>query len=209
MSGTFIGIPAGDGHVTGGLAFFLSNLPDGYKVGVYNQIRGLAYARNVIAEFFLDSDCDRLWFLDADVIPPSDVMRLTDVDADIVGGTYHQMMASPNRAQKSLRLIAGDENGKPLALPDDGVVDAGFVAFGCTLIRREVLEDPRMILDDTCRPRAFFQEIREANGRVTVTDDAEYCHRARSNGYTVKCHAGIRCGHDKWVDLSLVAGLAA
>lgn len=191
------------------LSAFLVNLAQraGFGIGIFNGLKGIAYARNFVAGEFLKSDYDRLWFLDSDVIPSENALDLLDVEGDIVAGTYPQLLTTMRGTHIRLSMIAGGEDGKTVDLPDDGVVDVGYVGFGNVLISGEVLRDSRMRLELDGRadePPAVFSESRFPNGKMHATDDAEFCHRARSFGYSVKCHAGIRFGHVKAVDLNLI-----
>ena len=70
--------------------------------------------------------------------------------------------------------------------------------MGATVIRRKVLEDRRLWLAE---PREdaipVFREISDAYGKLCVSEDLDFCTRARALGYSIWCHSGIRWGHLK------------
>lgn len=50
---------------------------------------GIAFARNMMATAFLDSDCDRLFFLDSDITwETGDLLKIAKMPVDFVGGCY-------------------------------------------------------------------------------------------------------------------------
>lgn len=188
----FVGVPAFGSWVHCSLLALVSELGDGFDVRVYGNNKGIPFARNFLANKFLDGRWERLWFLDADVIPSRDWRKLFDVSGDVVGGIYPMIRLEND----GVRWAAQDED-----MRTGGVVDADFVPFGNVVLSRAVVE--AMVYDWSVAPPAIFREHREANGRVKVTDDVEFCRRAREKGFTVKLHGGVRFGHWKMSDLAI------
>lgn len=185
------------------------------------------FARNTLVGNFLRTDASRLWFMDCDVIPNQDAIELLDVDADIVAGTYPILI----RAEKGPAILYGayvsdGEGYKYVGVSNDqGVMDVDAVLNGMTVIRRRVLEDRRLwhdpayvnpisgrstvLRDDEAPP--IFRTFRKPNGEQAVTEDFEFCKRAKDLGYSIKLKPNVRCGHVKLSDLedSLLFGEAA
>lgn len=192
--------------MTAGLAHFLTELAKKFSdmdFYVNTGVKGIPNARNRAAQTFLRSDHDRLFFLDSDVLPQDNAMELLEVEGDIVSGTYKQrqldLTRQSNDASLKINYIGRDLKRKLFDFELRRVEEASFVPFGCVLIRREVIEDSRMWIME--EPPAMFDEVWTDDGRCTVTDDVSFCRRARSLGYNIRMHTGIRFGHVKMVDL--------
>jgi hypothetical protein len=141
-----------------------------------------AYRR--LREIFLAGPYDVLWIVENDVIPPPDALeKMLAVDADIVYAPY-----CFRRGPTTLSVMQpGTRNpmtelGKSWArrFAAGEVVDSGGLGFGCTLIRRPVLE------------RLEFRS--EGGG-----GDADSCLAvdAPRAGFTQKTHLGVPCGHKR------------
>jgi hypothetical protein len=198
--------------INSGLAAFLLSLHSqgGFAVAIYNGLKGVAYARNVIVRDFLGTDYDNLWFFDSDTEPwveSLDPRILVDVDADIVGGIYPLLRLDPKTMAFQFHYIAGNQKGLPLPMPKSDEMDCYFVGMGCTLIRRHVFEDPTMLLDDLSDPPAFFREVYRSSGDLQVTEDFDFCDRANKAGFTVKAHTGVKFGHVNAVNLQVFHSL--
>jgi hypothetical protein len=177
------------------------------------------YARNLCVKVFLESDCSRLWFMDSDTMPPPNFTRLLLIDADIVSGvtpTWGNNQSdeppSPNltvfRYDPELRGLLHSE------FYQDGVEEVDAVGTAMMIIKRRVLEDMRMRLSPEYTafdgldsrlgggdPPAVFREVRKPNGAMNMTEDCDFCLRAKKLGYTIKVDHGIKCGHWKEVDV--------
>jgi len=188
------------------LAHFLIHLRKDprFTIILRGGFNGVPLARNRLTQYFLASPCDRLWFFDQDVNPSDRTLELLDVDGDIVAGTYPRVFDWGLTTE--FNWICGGKDGKQMYLPEDGVVDAGYVAMGCTVIRRHVFND-KMKLGDIKASGVtlpvFWDEVRDVDGRLKQTEDVHFCKRAVENGFSVKCHAGVRLGHMKYTDLKI------
>lgn len=192
---------------------FQTNIVEGYKP--------TEYARNRLVQRFLeDPEAVKMWFFDADVKPPiPQTMDLLGVQADIAAGIYPVWGSKPGE-KPTCRWTAYDRKpgGKFFHMDVEGLerpFHAEGAATGCMIIHRRVLEDPRMHLDghfehpltgekgmlSEDEPPAVFQWPRYPNGKTMMTDDFDFCYRARSLGYSLKIHPVVRCGHKKRVDL--------
>ena len=193
------------------------NHPFKYTVGTLSKLDGYAFARNTGAGNFLDSPCDRLWFMDNDTIPPDDIFSLPEVDGDIVTLPY-PFSGTMTPAIVNYRNIDDFSEGLEDVEPNsDGIADVKGTGMGCTIIRRSVLEDERMRLDtkyitgdgriadekdDKDAPPAIFRFLRRPSGRWELGEDYDFCIRAKRLGYTIRIRMKSICGHLKTVDLN-------
>lgn len=113
------------------------------------------HARNGLVEDFLKTDCDLMWFLDSDVIPPRHILDLVTMHGDkwlCAGAPYPVFMNQPGEVfrQIVITVYKGVNNKKsalaPAAqIPFEGVEWVDGLATGCLMIKREVfsrLEKP-------------------------------------------------------------------
>jgi hypothetical protein len=141
-----------------------------------------AYRR--LREVFLAGPYDALWIVENDVIPPPDALaKLLAVPADIVYGVYLFRRGTPviNVMHPHTRnSITDNPTAWAIGLRAGAVVDCGGLGFGCTLIRRPVLE------------RLDFRTL-DAGG------DADSCLAvdAPLHGFSQAAHLGVVCGHKR------------
>lgn len=137
-------------------------------------------------------DADFILMLDADVVPPTNILEIAGFDLDIV--------ASPSP------IWRGGEDGDPVitgAVPLDGteVVSVGedkllecrYVQGGAYCIAKRVFRHPEM--------RGAFADGFDEDGVVTDTEDYVYCRKARALGFRVWAALGYPLGHVKSVNL--------
>ena len=116
-----------------------------------------SYARNLACRAFLESGADKLWFVDADMMPTPRSLHMLTIDADIVSGMYMALKKSPDKMvyepQSLLFREPKDEYAAKLGFMPDYPADANDMVHeiaaagtGCMLIKRRVLEDKRMWL---------------------------------------------------------------
>jgi hypothetical protein len=178
-------------------------------------LKGYDFARNCAVKKFLDSPCDRLWMIDDDIMPTLDVFGILDADADIVAPLMPTLKW--DLAEKEFNFHVAYAAGAYWDLNDlstttnidissGGPVDVDMVGTGCIVIKRDVLEDPRMRYpsndlgpDD---PPAIFRYHRKSNGAPLSGEDEDFCVRARRLGYRVQLHTGIETGHLDFIDIA-------
>lgn len=188
--------------------------------------RPVQYARNKIVQTFLASDAQRLWMIDADMLPEGEIFALLGADADIVVPRMLALKRGQKNNQPRVEACAfaynrlGDKRFNSIIPTKSGVVDCDGVGTGCTVIRRKVFEDPRMRLDphyewqgEACtlgedEAPPFFRMLHAPNGRALRGEDLDFSWRAKQLGYTVRMVTGIACGHCKIVNLEDVARIA-
>lgn len=240
-----VAVPTIDGYMTSNLAEFTlalerasreSGSPVRFSTFFIGGLNPVEYARNVCVGDFLKSGADRLWFIDADMLPRASLAHLFQIDADIVAGRMLKFDhandikgSEAGIALCAMRYVEASGKFKPI-VPNNGdlaVQDVDGVGTATMLIRRRVLEDKRMWLDGKysglldkpgdCAVEGdglrfappIFRTTRKPNGEGIMGEDLDFCQRAGKCGYSIKVHLGAECGHFKPVDLDQVMDLAA
>lgn len=162
------------------------------------------HARNAIVEDFLQSDCDILWMLDSDVVPPTHILDLVAHHQDkwqIAGAPYPIYSTVPGNSNMSILYTVykgiddkSTQRGIYMAeAPQSGTEFVDGLATGCLFIKREVfakLEQP------------YFEF--KFNPKTRVITEGE------DLGFALKCHDlgikffvdyGMTCKHYKRVCL--------
>jgi len=144
-----------------------------WKQGDYRefQTRPISANRNKIAaEFLDDAEAEFLLMMDSDQMPQFNPLDFVENDLDVLG------WPSP-----TCRINDADPvpwfPRRPV--PGAGIIHTEYIAGGCMLIARRVLEAIK-------HPFAF--RYRE-NGLLELSEDIDFCIKAREAGFTV------------WVDL--------
>lgn len=107
----------------------------GYEVFTLGHHCHVDDSRNKIVWKFLQSDCEQLIFLDADVAWPAEcLLRLTQYDRDIVAGVY------PKRSAHDMEYPVHVAPGTLLLAESDGLVEVLGAPTGFMKIKRHVLE---------------------------------------------------------------------
>ena len=192
------------------------------------------YARNVLVGQFLRTDCEKLWFMDEDMLPTSSVARLLYSDADIIAARMYKF-DHPNPdagTQVGLGLCAMTKASNGLFSPlmpsvgENSVQNCDAVGTGCTVITRRVLEDRRLwfpnIVAEINKPvvdgnvdcgtgdyaPAIFRTQRAPNGKGIMGEDIDFCVRAKALGYSIQVDLNAVCGHFKTIDVDQAGFLA-
>lgn len=158
----------------------------------------LTHKHNCMRSAVLDLGYDALLTVEADMIVPPDALeKLAAVDADVVYGVYcsrsHPMVLTfPTIDGYKGRSISADVltyRGK-----FGGIIPCEGVGFGCTLIRRHVLEAIEFRRDVSTAMRRKF------------ADDWTFALDVKAAGFKSAAHLGVLCGHIqrdgvvRWVD---------
>jgi len=156
------------------------------------------FMRNCIVGMVLaDPTVTDLWFIDSDTQPSINAMSLLRHDADIVAGVYPIPDAEVGQVWSAYEP-AGEIYRKMTTLPD-APFEAGGAGTGAMLIKRKVLADARMRLGmgKEGEPPWVFRTVRSGSGACEMTDDLDFCLRARKAGYHILVDPSVRFGHVK------------
>jgi hypothetical protein len=196
-----------------------------FDTGFLSNTTPWDFARNQIVDEVLKDPrgFSRLWFLDSDIIPSPASLRLLLVDADIAAGPYPiwGKWGKDRKIEMQWSVYEWDEAKQGYLqpdMPDDGVLERDGAGTGMMIIRRRVLEDPRMsypreYVSFTGQRREFrdidpngvFCNRHKPNGQFDATEDLDFCYRAKNLGYTLKVDYAVKCGHIKSIDVLDVA----
>jgi len=192
------------------------------------------FARNLLCGGFLRSDCDKLFFIDEDMLPEASVARLLHSDADIISARMYKFDHQNPKEGKTVGLglcaMTRKSNGmyqpKTPELGEPAVQDCDAVGTACTVITRRVLEDRRMWFDNIyttvdgetidgneLRPDkefapAIFRYQRAASGAGIMGEDVDFCERAKALGYSIAVDINAICGHFKPINIDEAGYLA-
>lgn len=164
-------------------AIYDLEVPDGYETDFqffygYNidQIRNLI-ASHVIAKY------DYLLSIDSDIVMPKHTLKtFLDHDKDIVTGMYIQRIPNTH----ALELY--DREGR---IPYDKIKDKGLVeiegcGFGCVLVKSEVFKAVGY-------PQFVYHSA--LDHKNTISEDTDFCRKAKDKGFKVWVDTNIKCGH--------------
>lgn len=95
---------------------------------------GIARSRNQLTAAFLRGDCDKLLFIDCDLIfGPDQIARIISHDEDVVGGLY------PKKQEGRLEWVI-NSIVPPEPMRADGLQRVAYIGTGFICIRRGVFE---------------------------------------------------------------------
>lgn len=162
------------------------------------------FARNSMVKDFLATDCDVMWFLDSDVLPPDNVLDLVTEHWDkwqAAGCPYPVFMTVGNKEDDIKQVVMAmykksEETGgmHACAVPTGG--GTGFVdgiATGCIFLKRSVFEGME---------EPYFEFKYDAKTRHIIEgEDLGFCFKLAKRGIQFFTDYSMVCGHEKKVDL--------
>jgi GT2 family glycosyltransferase len=165
------------------------------------------FARNAVVEEFLATDCDVLWFLDSDIVPPNNIGDLltTYLDQWEVAGAPYPVWMQPDGAQGQQVVFCVYTRGQAGGLhaqncPTEGLAMVDGLATGCMFIKREIfskLEKP------------YFEfKFAPATRQMTEGEDLGFCLKVNNLGHKFFVDFSTVCRHYKTVDLTEVNNYA-
>ena len=201
MARIFVALPVSGGYypemISSMFKLFLEN-PGGHTFVPHpmSDESLISRARSKLASFFLDTDCDFLLSIDADMEFPVDAVdRLVRHDKDIVAAPY-PVKTTPTRWAVAFNGAA------PTYV--EGLLPVRYVSTGFSLVKRRVVEA-------LCTPDLRYYEAEEARhhyaiylpllhesetgSRLYLSEDYAFCQRAKDKGYEIFCDFDIRLRH--------------
>lgn len=159
------------------------------------------FARNMLVEDFLASDCDVMWFLDSDITPNKQILDLIACHWDkwqVAGATYPIFMTPPGGDIPEVVFTCYQKNEQTGALalnavPKEGVGFVDGLATGCLFIKREVFSQ----LEKPYFEFKFHPETRA----LEEGEDLGFCRKLAQLGIKVFTDFTMVCKHQKTVDL--------
>lgn len=158
-------------------------------------------ARNSYVEQFLQSDCDILFFLDSDVVPPERLFDLIVEHGDkwkLAGAPYPVWMHQEGFEGPQVTFTVytdptGGNKLSPAAIPPSGLEFVNGIATGCIFIHREVIEK-------LAKPYFEFKYNPETR-EMTEGEDLGFCRKINDLGYKFFVDYSMLCHHFKRVSL--------
>jgi len=148
------------------------------------------HARSQGCQRTLETGHEYMFFLDDDVIPPSDIIpRLMARNKDIVGGLYYrrQLPAAPvmmTETEQGTQWICDYQPGS--------LVEADLIGSGCLLVKRKVLEImPPPWFEWKCDPFRWP----DLKPFERCSEDYDFCRKARALGFKLYVDTSIQCHH--------------
>lgn len=143
----------------------------GYRV---DQVRNLIASRVV-------EGYDYLFAVDHDVVfTPDTLERLLAHKRDVVCGVYRQ------RVEREFIEVYDLDLKRTSMDRLDGLTEVGACGFGCVLV------DARVFREVGYPQFEYHHALDHAD---TLSEDVDFCMKARSKGFRVWCDPSIRCGH--------------
>ncbi len=216
----YIAIPTLDGRIEAGLTHLLclaermnadERCPWWFQKELFVGYSPVDWMRNAIFQSFLESDCDRLWMLDADILPPPSAFEILTLKDPIVAGQVTGYKMADDGRGIVLQVCAYEWQDGTLAsiIPTDEDREIGAAGAGCLVVGRDVLEDERMRVcadppeserDDDWAP-AIYQVQTQPWGRLVDTGDVDFCRRAVQCGYRIRLWGKEMFGQRESLDL--------
>jgi hypothetical protein len=160
------------------------------------------YARNKYVEQFLATDCDLIWFLDSDIVPPERVLDLVTEHYDkwsLAGAPYPVWMTIPGYDTQQVvfcvyRKLPGDDKLHAAKVPEEGGLDfVEGLATGCLFIKREVIQK-------MTKPYFEFKYHPETR-EIVEGEDLGFCRKVGDLGYSFFIDYSMLCHHYKKISL--------
>ena len=142
------------------------------------------WARNRMADYAIEAECDRLLFLDSDMqFEPDLFQRLTqrmEEGCDIITGLCF------TRAEPIVPAIFKfDDDGKlvnMLDYPRDSLIEVDACGMAACMIKTDVLKSVKEEFGAPFNPAA-------------LSEDIAFCIRAKAQGAKIWCDTSVKLGH--------------
>lgn len=168
-----------------------------YVVDMFVKEKRVDVAKNELCQAALDNNCDWIFLLDDDVLPPPNtIMKMINLwrnreDCQIINGVYW------SKSEPPLPLIFRDHmRGSYLDWHVGDLIEADAAGAGCTFIDTDVLrkmEKPWFSVNYTYRPKDADPKPDKPD--FSTTEDLYFYHNARKLGYKVWVDTSIQCIH--------------
>lgn len=170
-------------------------------------------ARNAIVTKFLNSTCDRLLFIDSDIVfEPDDVFALLDKDLPVICGMYPKKSICPNMVRDN--VVGGKDdilkfssklaiNIKAGGLVNDTIIELLDAPTGFMCIKKEVFENLKS------KVQSYYSDISGYPYKTQMfnffgigvqhdrflSEDYWFCRLCQENGISVYGHLKVILKH--------------
>jgi len=158
-------------------------IPEGYET-TFQYFYGyrVDQVRNLIADWTIKG-FDYLFAVDHDItFAPDTLKKLLSHNVPIVSGVYRQRLPVHKIEIYDLNLQRMDIKD----IYNKGLIEIGGCGFGCVLVQKEVMADIGY-------PQFEYHVTRDF--AHTLSEDNDFCIKARNKGYKIYCDSSVMCGH--------------
>lgn len=194
-----VGIPAGRDFHALTVKSLIETFTKCQTMGIPAQLALVAgnaviqWARDEVIDLFLQSDCNRLFWIDSDIVwNPNDFMRMLALSQkrDIVCATY------PAKKEPTTFYINHDP---PLVSDDLGLFEVKGVGLGFTVMSRKVVEklvefSPKAVDQITGKQIAQVFRVGMKDG-TRIGEDMAFFEDARNFGFKVYLDPLVKLKH--------------
>jgi FkbM family methyltransferase len=163
-------------------------VPPGYETNFqYFYGYNVDQVRNLIADWVVKG-YDYLFSVDSDIaFAPDTLVRLLAHDKDVVSGLYIQRIPGEHILEIYEHTATGGVTQMPYGkLKGKSLVEVAGCGFGCVLVKAEVMREigyPQF---------KYYSALDHSN---TVSEDVDFCRKARSKGFKIWADPNILCRH--------------
>lgn len=139
--------------------------------------------RNLMVHYAVQNNFDYVFCVDSDIVLPRNALvKLLSHKKDIVSGIYRQRVLD----QTLPEIYINGQRASEEDLAKDQLLEVDSCGFGCTLITTELIKKigyPQFV---------YHSSI---DFKDTVSEDTDFCIKARERQSKVYVDTSIRCGH--------------
>lgn len=165
------------------------------QLGMVTGSAVIQWARDEVADLFLQSDANRLFWIDSDMVwQPEDFIRLLALSTrrGVVCAAYPAKRDQPT-------FFVNYDKAQPLERDELGLLDINGVGLGFTVMTREVVESLAARSDrvaDEISGKSMASIFRiDTNGRNRRGEDMAFFSDIRNAGYRVCLDPSVNLGH--------------
>jgi len=153
-----------------------------------------AMGRNQLAQDFMESDCDRLVFLDADVtFEAGDLVKIAHFKEDFVGGAYRFKLSSESYP------VGWNLDNKDLVATESGLLDVWSLPAGFMSLSRKVFEKlkekyPEREYEHFGKKAHCYFQMAFLDGNL-YGEDSLFCKEWRDLGEKVYLYPELKLTH--------------
>jgi len=152
--------------------------------------------RNILIKRFLKSDYEWLLFVDADTVPPPNILDMTENKVNICSGVYYVWLKNNLVPLIMKRVSSGDYNILAnFVSAEHYLIEVDGIGGGALLINRKVFE--------RLKP-PYFLVIYGNDGIRVKGNDFYFCEKAKKKGFKVYVDLRFVSKHFKELDLKML-----
>ena len=166
---------------------------EGYRINItYPHKKPITNNRNhIVQKFLARKEFDYLMMIDADIIPPPNIMKLVDFNKDIIVPLMFVMQEGKVLPLYLKQAKDGQLEFTREYLDKQGLVPVDATGTGCIILSRKVLEAVK-------HP---FRNEYDSDGIKKLGNDLSFCLRAKKLGFQSWIHLDYVADHHSTASL--------